>query len=77
MTGWRLGYAALPEPLVEPITRLIDQLGLVHGARVAARRRRGADRARATRSNAMLAEFRAAATFVVAGLNDAPGRLAA
>src|SRR5262249_40383605 len=23
MTGWRLGYAALPEPLVEPVTRLI------------------------------------------------------
>jgi aspartate/methionine/tyrosine aminotransferase len=23
MTGWRLGYAALPEALVEPITRLI------------------------------------------------------
>jgi aspartate aminotransferase len=23
MTGWRLGYAALPEPLVEPITRLL------------------------------------------------------
>ena len=23
MTGWRLGYAALPKPLVEPITRLI------------------------------------------------------
>jgi aspartate aminotransferase len=23
MTGWRLGFAALPEPLVEPVTRLI------------------------------------------------------
>lgn len=23
MTGWRLGFAVLPEPLVEPITRLI------------------------------------------------------
>ena len=23
MTGWRLGYAALPQPLVEPITRLL------------------------------------------------------
>jgi aspartate/methionine/tyrosine aminotransferase len=23
MTGWRLGFAAVPEPLVEPITRLI------------------------------------------------------
>jgi aspartate/methionine/tyrosine aminotransferase len=23
MTGWRLGYAALPEPLVEPVTRLL------------------------------------------------------
>ncbi len=23
MTGWRLGYAALPEPLVEPISRLL------------------------------------------------------
>ncbi|MGH2764787.1 MAG: pyridoxal phosphate-dependent aminotransferase, partial [Actinomycetota bacterium] len=23
MTGWRLGFAALPEPLVEPVTRLV------------------------------------------------------
>ena len=22
MTGWRLGYAVVPEPLVEPLTRL-------------------------------------------------------
>ena len=42
MTGWRLGYAALPAELVEPITRLFDQLRLLHGARRAARRRRRA-----------------------------------
>ena len=49
MTGWRLGYAALPAELVEPITRLLDQLGLVHRSGRAARRGRGAARGRAPR----------------------------
>ena len=45
MTGWRLGYAALPESLVEPIVATADQLGLVHGPCDPARGRRGAHRA--------------------------------
>ncbi|MEP6641149.1 MAG: pyridoxal phosphate-dependent aminotransferase [Gaiellales bacterium] len=72
MTGWRLGYAALPTVLVEPITRLLInsvsctapavQLGGVaalQGAR--------------TEVDAMLAEFDVRRGAVVAGLNALPG----
>ena len=32
MTGWRCGYAAVPEPLVEPLVALLRQLDLVRAA---------------------------------------------
>jgi len=72
MTGWRLGYAALPEPLVEPITRLLINsvsctppaiqlagLAALLGAR--------------DEVNVMLAEFRRRRDAIVAGLNALPG----
>ena len=42
MTGWRLGYAALPKAARRADHAADHQLGLVHRARRAARRRRGA-----------------------------------
>ena len=72
MTGWRLGYAALPEPLVEPVTRLIVNsvsctppavqlagVAALEGPRDAV--------------DAMRAEFRVRRDAVVAGLNALPG----
>lgn len=72
MTGWRLGYAALPEALVEPITRLIINsvsctapavqlagLAALQGPR--------------TEVDAMLTEFRRRRDVVVPGLNALPG----
>jgi aspartate/methionine/tyrosine aminotransferase len=72
MTGWRLGYAALPAPLVEPVTRLIVNsvsctppavqlagVAALEGPRDAV--------------DAMRAEFRRRRDAVVAGLNELPG----
>jgi aspartate aminotransferase len=72
MTGWRLGYAALPAPLVEPITRLVINsvsctapavqlagLAALQGPR--------------TDLDAMRAEFRRRRDVVVPGLNALPG----
>ncbi len=72
MTGWRLGYAALPEPLVEPITRLmINSVSCTAPATQLA----GVAALTGPRDevNAMLEEFRVRREFVVAGLNDLPG----
>ncbi len=72
MTGWRLGYAALPKPLIEPITRLIINsvsctapavqlagVAALTGPRVEV--------------DAMLRQFRIRRDAVVAGLNAIPG----
>ena len=72
MTGWRLGYAALPRPLIEPITRLIINsvsctapavqlagVAALTGPRVEV--------------DAMLRQFRIRRDAVVAGLNAIPG----
>jgi aspartate aminotransferase len=72
MTGWRLGYAALPEVLVEPITRLVINsvsctAPAVQLAGVAALE------GPRTEVEAMLAEFRRRRDVVVPGLNDLPG----
>ncbi len=72
MTGWRLGYAALPEPLVEPITRLmINSVSCTAPATQLA----GVAALTGPRDevDAMMAEFRIRREFVVAGLNDLPG----
>ncbi|MDX6621751.1 MAG: aspartate aminotransferase, partial [Gaiellales bacterium] len=72
MTGWRLGYAALPKPLVEPITRLIINsvsctAPAVQLAGVAALE------GPRDEVNAMMAEFTKRREFVVDGLNKLPG----
>jgi aspartate aminotransferase len=71
MTGWRCGYAAAPEPLVEPLTRfLVNSTScvppFVQRAGVAALTGPQDDVA------AMLAEFRARRDLVVAGLQRLP-----
>jgi aspartate aminotransferase len=72
MTGWRLGYAALPAALVEPITRLLINsvsctAPAVQLAGVAALQ------GPRTEVDAMLAEFDVRRGAVVAGLNALPG----
>jgi aspartate/methionine/tyrosine aminotransferase len=72
MTGWRLGYAALPPVLVEPIVRLIINsvsctapFTQIAGAAALARSREAPRR--------MLAVFRQRRELLVAGLNAIPG----
>jgi aspartate aminotransferase len=72
MTGWRCGYAAVPEPLVEPLTRfLVNSTScvppFVQRAGIAALT--GPQDGVA----AMLAEFRARRDLVVSGLAGLPG----
>ncbi|HEY7623220.1 MAG TPA: pyridoxal phosphate-dependent aminotransferase [Solirubrobacteraceae bacterium] len=71
MTGWRCGYAAVPEPLVEPLTRFFVNSTscvppFVQLAGVAALT--GPQDA----VTAMVAEFSARRDLVVAGLNELP-----
>jgi aspartate aminotransferase len=72
MTGWRCGYAAVPTPLVDPLTRLITNSvscvpGFVQSAGIAALT--GPQDCVA----AMVEEFRRRRDLVVAGLNALPG----
>jgi aspartate/methionine/tyrosine aminotransferase len=72
MTGWRLGYAALPEGLVEPVTRLlINSVSCTPPAVQLA----GVAALTGPRDevNAMLAEFERRREAVVEGLNALPG----
>jgi aspartate aminotransferase len=72
MTGWRLGYAAVPEPLVEPLTRL-----LINTVSCTAPATQMAGIAALTgpreEVNATLVEFRRRRDRVVMGLNQLPG----
>ena len=72
MTGWRLGYAAVPEPLVDPLTRLIVNSTscvppFVQLAGVAALE--GPQEA----VTGMVAEFRRRRDYLVPALNAIPG----
>jgi aspartate/methionine/tyrosine aminotransferase len=72
MTGWRCGYAAVPEPLVDPLTRFFVNSTscvppFVQLAGVTALTGSQDEPA------AMLEEFRARRDLVVAGLNALPG----
>ncbi len=72
MTGWRCGYAAVPEPLVDPLVRFFVNSTscvppFVQLAGVAALQGPMDDVA------AMMEEFRARRALVVAGLNALPG----
>ncbi|MEA2290363.1 MAG: aspartate aminotransferase [Solirubrobacteraceae bacterium] len=72
MTGWRCGYAAVPERLVEPLTRfLVNSTSCVPPfvQRAAIAALAGPQDGVA----AMLAEFRARRDLVVAGLDQLPG----
>ena len=72
MTGWRLGYAALPAALVEPITRLlINSVSCTPPAFQLA----GVAALSGPRDavDAMLAEFRRRRDAIVPGLNALPG----
>ena len=72
MTGWRCGYAAVPEPLVDPLTRLITNSvscvpSFVQAAGVAALT--GPQDC----VTAMVDEFRHRRDLVIGGLNALPG----
>jgi aspartate/methionine/tyrosine aminotransferase len=72
MTGWRCGFAAVPEPLVDPLVRFFVNSTscvppFVQHAGIAALT--GPQDAPA----AMVAEFRRRRDLIVAGLNDLPG----
>jgi aspartate/methionine/tyrosine aminotransferase len=72
MTGWRLGYACLPEALVEPVTRLmINSVSCTPPAVQLA----GLAALTGPRDevDAMRAEFRVRRDAVVTGLNRLPG----
>jgi aspartate/methionine/tyrosine aminotransferase len=72
MTGWRLGYAILPESLVQPYSRLIiNSVSCTssHAQMAAAEALTGPQ----DEVEAMVEEFRARRQLVVDGLNEIPG----
>ncbi len=72
MTGWRMGYAILPEWLVEPVTRLVINSvsgTSAHQQVAAAEALNGPQDAVAE----MVEEFRARRDLIVDGLNSIPG----
>jgi len=72
MTGWRLGFAVLPEPLVEPVTRLIVNSVSCTAAfsQLAAKAALDGPWDAVDR---MVAEFRARRDLIVGDLNKLPG----
>jgi aspartate/methionine/tyrosine aminotransferase len=72
MTGWRLGYAAVPQELVEPLTRLFINC---HSCTSPAFQLAGVAALTGPMDDvrAMIEEFRARRELVVRGLNDLPG----
>jgi len=72
MTGWRLGYAALPQELVEPITRLFINC---HSCTPPAYQLAGVAALTGPMDEvrAMIDEFRVRRDLVVTGLNELPG----
>ncbi len=72
MTGWRIGYGVLPEPLVEPVSRLITNSVSCTAAfgQVAAMT---ALRAPQDSVREMVAEFAKRRVLLVDGLNRLPG----
>jgi len=72
MTGWRLGYAAVPAPLVEPLTRLFINC---HSCTAPATQLAGVAALTGPWDGveAMMAEFRVRRRLVVDLLNEIPG----
>jgi aspartate aminotransferase len=72
MTGWRLGYGIVPEPLVTPFSRLlVNSVSCTNAATQWA----GVEALTGPQDSvdAMVAEFRARRDLVVAGLSSIPG----
>ena len=72
MTGWRVGYGVLPEPLVEPVTRLVTN-SVSCTAAFSQMAALAALRAPQDAVAAMVAEFRERRDVLVDGLNALPG----
>jgi aspartate/methionine/tyrosine aminotransferase len=72
MTGWRLGFAVLPEPLVEPVTRLIVNSVSCTSAFSQLAAKAALD-GPWDAVEAMVAEFRARRDLIVGELNNIPG----
>jgi aspartate aminotransferase len=72
MTGWRLGFAALPEPLVEPVTRLIVNSVSCTSAFSQVAAKAALDGPWDTVAG-MVAEFRSRRDLIVGELNKIPG----
>ncbi|HZF58371.1 MAG TPA: pyridoxal phosphate-dependent aminotransferase [Rubrobacter sp.] len=72
MTGWRLGYGVMPEPLAEQVAKL--QVNS-NSCTSAATQYAGLEALTGPQDSVgeMLAEFRARRDLIVAGLNDLPG----
>ncbi len=72
MTGWRLGYGVMPEPLAEQVAKL--QVNS-NSCTSAATQYAGLEAITGPQDSVgeMLAEFRARRDLIVAGLNDLPG----
>jgi aspartate aminotransferase len=72
MTGWRMGHAILPEPLVAPFTRLVinSVSGTSASQQIAAAEALNGPQDEVDR---MVAEFRARRDLIVDGLNAIPG----
>jgi aspartate aminotransferase len=72
MTGWRLGYAIVPEPLVTPFSRLIVNSASCTNA---ATQWAGVEALTGPQDSvdAMVAEFRVRRDLIVDGLNSVPG----
>ena len=72
MTGWRLGYGVMPEPLAEEVAKLqvnsnsCTNAATQHAGLAALQGPQDA-------VESMLAEFRARRDLIVAGLNELPG----
>ena len=72
MTGWRIGYGVMPEPLVEPVSRLVTNsvsctAAFVQQAAVTALHSSQAP------TEAMVAEFRERRSVIINGLRALPG----
>ena len=72
MTGWRLGYGVMPEPLAEQVTKL--QVNS-NSCTSAATQHAGLEALTGPQDSVgeMLAEFRSRRDLIVGGLNDLPG----
>ena len=72
MTGWRLGYGVFPQPLVEPVTKLVTN-SVSCTATFVQRAGTVALSSRPPEVDRMIAEFKRRRDAIVKGLNAVPG----